>query len=32
VSDALLVYSSAPEGTIVTTPRPHVEPSPDPTP
>jgi exopolysaccharide biosynthesis protein len=28
VSDALLVYSSAPEGTIVTTPRPHVEPSP----
>ena len=30
VSDALLVYSSAPEGTIVTVPRPHVEPSPDP--
>jgi exopolysaccharide biosynthesis protein len=28
VSDALLVYSSAPEGTIVTAPRPHVEPSP----
>ena len=30
VSDALLVFSSAPEGTIVTVPRPHVEPSPDP--
>jgi exopolysaccharide biosynthesis protein len=28
VSDALFVYSSAPEGTIVTSPRPHVEPSP----
>ncbi len=28
VSDALFVYSSAPEGTIVTEPRPHVEPSP----
>jgi exopolysaccharide biosynthesis protein len=28
VSDALYVYSSAPLGTIVTAPRPHVEPSP----
>jgi exopolysaccharide biosynthesis protein len=28
VSDALFAYSTAPEGTIVTTPRPHVEPSP----
>lgn len=28
VSDALLVYSSAPLGTIVTAPRPHVEPTP----
>ena len=28
VSDALYVYSSAPLGTIVTVPRPHVEPSP----
>ncbi len=28
VSDAFFVYSSAPEGTIVTVPRPHVEPSP----
>ncbi len=28
VSDALFVYSSAPFGTIVTTPRPHVEPTP----
>ncbi len=28
VSDALFVYSSAPAGTIVTAPRPHVEPSP----
>jgi hypothetical protein len=28
VTDALLVYSSAPLGTIVTTPRPHVEPTP----
>jgi exopolysaccharide biosynthesis protein len=28
VSDALFVYSSAPRGTIVTTPRPHVEPTP----
>lgn len=30
VSDALYVYSSAPLGTIVTAPRPHVEPSPFP--
>jgi Phosphodiester glycosidase len=28
VTDALLVYSTAPLGTIVTTPRPHVEPTP----
>jgi exopolysaccharide biosynthesis protein len=28
VSDALFAYSTAPEGTIVTTPRPHVEPTP----
>ncbi len=28
VSDALFVYSAAPEGTIVAAPRPHVEPSP----
>jgi hypothetical protein len=28
VSDALFVYSSAPPGTIVTSPRPHVEPTP----
>ncbi len=28
VSDAFFVYSTAPEGTIVTSPRPHVEPSP----
>ncbi len=28
VSDGLFVYSSAPLGTIVTTPRPHVEPTP----
>jgi exopolysaccharide biosynthesis protein len=28
VSDALFVYSSAPLGTIVTSPRPHVEPTP----
>jgi len=28
VTDALFVYSSAPLGTIVTTPRPHVEPTP----
>jgi hypothetical protein len=28
VSDALFAYSTAPEGTIVTSPRPHVEPSP----
>jgi exopolysaccharide biosynthesis protein len=28
VSDALFAYSSAPEGTIVTAPRPHAEPSP----
>ena len=27
VSDALFVYSSAPRGTIVTSPRPHVEPT-----
>ena len=30
VSDGLFAYSTAPEGTIVTAPRPHVEPSPDP--
>jgi hypothetical protein len=28
VSDGLFVYSTAPEGTIVTAPRPHVEPTP----
>jgi len=28
VSDAFFLYSTAPEGTIVTAPRPHVEPSP----
>jgi len=28
VTDALFVYSSAPLGTIVTSPRPHVEPTP----
>ena len=28
VSDALFVYSTAPLGTIVTSPRPHVEPTP----
>jgi hypothetical protein len=28
VTDALFVYSTAPLGTIVTSPRPHVEPTP----